>query len=263
MERIDLSQPNPKRRITALSYGASRSGKTRFAGTWPRPLFLSDASEGGWETLRTMADEDLYEPGKRPDVWALHSARDMLQALDQLEIDVRAGKYRTIVVDSLTFYADSYFAALEQAQVAGDKKRDPRQLYGDLASHLRYLMIRVHNLPCNVLWLCLDKPPTETTPGGPLLAGQSADKAPARCDYYLYHRSTTVGQGLVFEVRTKRFGGYPAGGRDGGALPDPMEPTFRSLEEALGLMAHVKPTPPGGPPTQVARRSGNGAVLRK
>jgi hypothetical protein len=257
MRTIDISQPAPLRRITALVYGKSRSGKTRFAGGWPRPIFLSDAPEGGWETLRHMPQEDFFEPGRFPEVLAIERSEDMMTAISDLSarLTARPGEIQTVVVDSLTFYADTYFASLENRP----GKIDKRQLYGDLGSHLRSLCIQMHQLPVNVLWLCLEKPPGEDeAQGSPLLSGQSAQKFPARCDYWFYTRvfGTSPMAPLNYEVRTRQFGPYPAGGRDGGLLVDPLpEPTYRALAEILGLPTDASELPAPPVPVPVTTRA--------
>jgi hypothetical protein len=95
----------------------------------------------------------------------------------------------------------------------------------NLSSHMREIRIRVHNMNINVVWLCLEKQPTPDEPiGGPMLSGQSAAKFAAGCDYILYHRSfqPNATTPLQWDVRTRRFGQYQAGGRDEGLLPDPL-----------------------------------------
>lgn len=251
MRVIDLSQGNT-RRITVLSYGSMRSGKTRFAATFPRPLFLADATESGWTTITNMEKSALFEPDRMPEVWAIDKATDMMQAIKDAEDAIEKGKFQTIVVDSLTFYSDLYFNTLDAlAQGRGD----PRSLYQKLAQHLRDLRIKVHSLPVNVVWLCLCKEPGDDNPiGGPMLSGQNAQKFAAGCDYVLYHRShqRSPAAPLTWEVRTRKYGNYQAGGRDEGRLPDPLgylttgddgsdlfvaECTYRTLAESLGLLS--------------------------
>lgn len=82
--------------------------------------------------------------------------------------------------------------------------------------------------------------------GGPLIVGQMAAKAPALCDHLWFHRAYRAGQTAVHEIRTRAFGAYAAGGRDGGLLEDPInlsdpdEPCgFRIVEDQLGLVCRV------------------------
>ncbi len=236
---IDVSRPQDGDRAFMI-YGPSGAGKTRFAATFPRPLFLSDRSEKGWETIAWMSDDDFYEKGRRPEVWAIGKPAEMVEALSEVETIVKKDKqrFRTLVVDQLTHYADAYFSELEMLayQNAKGKRPDSRQLYNDLASHLRYLMLRVHELPLNIVWVCLPKEPDPERgiPGGPLISGRTAVTAPAKCNYWFYCRSYSQNDGtVVHEVRTRQFGAYPARGRDGNTLPDPMPPSYRAFEEAL------------------------------
>lgn len=250
MRVIDVSKPEKLRRITALSYGASRSGKTRFAGSWPRPLFLSDATESGWTTLGNMDRNVLFEINHPPIVWAIDKAPEIFQAIKDVEPMLKRGAVQTVVLDSLTFYSDLYFNYLER--VGGE--RDQRRLYQKLAAKLKELREQVHLLGCNVVWLCLAKDPGEDQPvGGPMLSGQNAPKFSAGVDYLFYHRSFSQTNGpLQWEVRTRKFQNYSAGGRDEGLLPDPLgyvitneeskdifvpDCTYRTLAEALGLLS--------------------------
>lgn len=252
MKVIDVSKPGRIQRITALSYGMSRAGKTRFAGSWPRPLFLSDATESGWTTLANMDRNVLFEADRPPTVWAIEKAADMMQAVHDAEPLIKRGEVHTVVVDSLTFYADLFFNTLDAAAGA---RADGRQLYQKLGQHLKNLREVVHLLGSNVVWLALEKPPGEDTPiGGPMLSGQNAAKFAAGCDYVLYHRSYQAQPNapLQFEIRTKKYQNYQAGGRDEGRLPDPLgyvqvsdeghetfvpDCTYRTLAEALGILS--------------------------
>lgn len=241
-EVIDLSRQAAKNH-TFLLCGKSRSGKTYFAGTMPRALFLSDRSEKGWLTLRYMPDEVFYEPGKRPEVWPISSAREMMEAVAEAEaiLAKEPDRWRTWVVDSLTFYSDSYLSSLEQSLYDQSRKnKDPRSVYGDLAAHLRYLMIRLHEKPINVVWTTLmqDADPENGRAAGPLIAGRmTTDRAPAKCDYILYFRRQVVQGQDVHEIRTRPFGSFDTvGGREHGLLPDPLPASnYRAFEEALGL----------------------------
>jgi len=254
MKVIDVSRPGKIQRITVLSYGQSRAGKTRFAGSWPRPLFLSDATESGWTTLSNMDHNARFEPERAPVVWAIEKAADMMQAVHDAEPMVKRGEIHTIVIDSLTFYADLFFNTLD---AAGGNRADGRQLYQKLGQHLKNLREQVHLLGSNVVWLALEKPPGEDTPiGGPMLSGQNAAKFAAGCDYVFYHRSfqSQPNQPLQFEIRTRKYQHYQAGGRDEGRLPDPLgymqaveggndifvpDCTYRTLAEALGILPIV------------------------
>ncbi|UCC74938.1 MAG: AAA family ATPase [Gemmatimonadota bacterium] len=249
MKVIDLKK-NAPRTISVMTYGASRVGKTRFAATWPRPLFFADATEKGWETIRNMNPENFYDPNFIPEVWAIEEPQDMFQSIQSLGTRLKQtpGDIQTLVIDSLTLYSDLYYTGLEVAAVKRNNQVDRRRLYGDLGQHLAWLITEVHKLPVNVLWLCLEKAPQDGSMGGPLLTGQTRDKAPARCEYLLYQRAYRVkaDEPPTFEIRTKPFGPYIAGGRQGDLqLPDPLEPTFTAFATAIGMPLPAPPSKGG------------------
>ena len=228
-------------RITVLTYGGPRSGKTRFASSFPRPAFLSDASEGGWTTMEHLDDSHFYEPNRPPEVYKINQAQDVMVTLKKLEPRIAAGEICTLVFDSLTFYADAFLNYLYKMAPIG-KPIDTRELYGKLAKHLMEIRIQVHSLKCNVIWLCLVKETDETHPeAGPMITGQSAQKFPAGCDLITYQRvfeeKDEQGPYSQYEIRTAPWGKYMAGGRFEGKLPDPLPdpPSYRTLAQHLGL----------------------------
>lgn len=261
MREIDLRKEAPTR-VTVLSYGATRTGKTRWASTWPRPLFLSDNTESGWTTIVHMNPDDFFEPNRKPRVWAIENATDMMQSLNDVEPLIKRGDVQTLVIDSLSYYNDLFLNYLISVMSSGGKAPDNRQVYQRLSQHLQNLRIKVHSLNINVVWICLEKPPGEDNPyGWPMISGQQAQKFPPGCDYIFYHRSFQVGpkEPLNYEIRTRKFGAFAAGGRDEGLLPDPLgfwqevenghEPvfytdcTYRTFAEQLGMSTQPLPPP--------------------
>lgn len=231
MKKVDLNEaPN---NLAMIVYGPSGAGKTRFAGTFPRPRFLSDATEKGWETLRTMPSTALFDAEVKPEVIRIESPRDMVNAIEETKKEVTGKSVTaplTLVIDSITFYADAYFEAVVKAQ---GPKPDIRGAYGELLSHIRRLMINTHEIPINIVWLALAKAP-EDGQSGIMLAGKSADKVPAVCPYWLFMRAYHDGKGIKHEVRTRPYGPFPARCRDGGKLPDVLpEPTYRCFMNEL------------------------------
>lgn len=233
---------------TFCSYGDTRCGKTFFAGTFPNALFISDASERGWTTLETMDENLFYHAGKGPVVLPVSDQTSMIMALAIAEEWVRKGWISTVVIDSLTFYAESWFQHELQKMLknpgAAGKGVDTRSLYGAMANHLSNTRVQIHKWPCHVVWLALAAPPDDTQLGGPMLSGKSRQRFPAGCDHIFYHRKwiaedpDTKTPVTVYEARTQAFERYIGGGRDGGMLPDPLPwPTFRGVAEYLGLPA--------------------------
>lgn len=81
-----------------LLYGASGSGKTYMAGTFPDPVFLD--IEGGMRTLLTSGRKILrYPEDPRQDVTDLSQVRDFYRRVKALKPE--EAPFKTIVVDSL------------------------------------------------------------------------------------------------------------------------------------------------------------------
>jgi hypothetical protein len=231
-------------RNTFLIYGDSRSGKTTFAATFPRPLFLSDVTEGGWDSIANMTDDQFFEPGVKPIVWGIEKMDDMVKAREKALPLILNGRVQTIVVDSLSFYCDLYLNYIVMSQ----SKKDKRTAYGDLGDHLRDLRVKTHtlgdptaqNLTVNVVWLCLAKTDEESSFSRPMIPGQQADKFMAGVHFIFHARSYQDKRGLelmppVYEMRTKKGPTYLAGSRLGGRdLLDPLIGDYQTFIEALG-----------------------------
>lgn len=232
---VDVSSPHGPKNITMMTVGASRAGKTHFAATFPRPVFFSEATERGWTTIAHMDPELFYEKDFTPVVWKIEDPRDMMDNIITLESTLKKdpNAFWTVVIDSVTFYAEMKFTDLDRQSDAKDK----RQTYGDLAAHMRYVMIQIHRLPINVVWISLAKEGTQDNSlGGLSILGQTAVKAPARCDIWAYMEQTGSKDHPEHRMHTRSYGGFKAGHRFGNML-DPMivNPTYRDLEEQLQL----------------------------
>jgi hypothetical protein len=228
-----------------------------------------------------MDPDVFWEPSFTPRVWAIETASDMMQALTDVEPLIAKGEVKTVVIDSLTFYNDLYLATLARLAAQGNRQPDMRQVYGALGQHLRELRIRVHSLDTNVIWLCLAKTPDDSNPqGGPMISGQQAQKFSAGCDYILFHRAyqPTPADPHYFEIRTRRWGQYAAGGRDEFKLPDPLgywgkdeetgdelffaDCTYRSFASVLGITAPANNVPIGQPVGRVSKQPSGATASR-
>lgn len=238
--------------IRALIAGAATSGKTTFAGSAPAPLFISDATEGGYKSLQTMDRNWWWDPNVAPDVWVIENAMktgnkasDIVTILERLEAAKQSGRFpwKTIVLDPLSVYVDRVLGELVASRSGGG---DARQLYGDLATHLKMLLNRFHALPAHVLWLCHTK-----AEGGLAIAGQMGEKFPSFCDFkwltYANSMSAMPGAPPTFELHTQPFRQWNfLGGR--WPLPSPLIPSFKLIFPLLGITDRpVSPAMPGFP----------------
>lgn len=257
MREIDVTAPTQLRYIRALVLGAIKSGKTHFAATCPKPLFISDAAEGGYETIRAMDPAYWWDEKVKPEVWAIENAfadiPGMLLRLEAMKAD-GTFPYQTVVIDPISIYADRVIAELEErlisAALKSGKPADKRAMYGDLLTHLRSILLRFHALPANIIWLC------HTKDGGAAIAGQTADKLPAYMDFTWLCSKMPDAAGPKYELFTQPTGAFSmlgsrwsikdANGKRWG-LPSPMVPSFKSIARITGLGVPVSPAEPGFP----------------
>lgn len=252
MREIDIYESDDKLPVdTFLTFGRTGSGKTTASAGWPRPLFLVDESEGGYKSLRGLTDEQLFEPEIGPMVWGIRDIADMAAALQKVQPYIASGRVMTIVISSITFYADTYLAHLN-AQRPG---ADSRQIYGELSVHLRWLRTSFHNLGVNIVWEALESSPEDPVvdaktkavikaaqPGRPLIAGQQAEKFAAGVTY-LWRTTLDVVQkdgkpfDHIIKFHTRAAGGYVSRSRIGAGLPQlphPLLGGYKGFLTALG-----------------------------
>jgi hypothetical protein len=237
VREINLDQPADVMPCnTFLTFGDSRTGKTTWAASFPRPVFFSD------DSIANMSDDQLFEPHIKPIVWGIEQMDDMVTARNKAIPLIASGRIKTIVIDSLSFYSDLFLNFLVGAQT----KKDPRAAYGDLGNHLRDLRVKTHALGVNVVWLCLARHPDDDVPvGRPMIPGQQGDKFMAGVHYIFHSRvhQERRGQELlapVFEMRTRKWNNYIAGNRLGelaANLPDPLVGNYETMITHLGFDA--------------------------
>jgi hypothetical protein len=183
----------------------------------------------------------FWDSTKAPTVWAIDDAfKDVPAILSQLE-SLKANNdfpFSTVIIDPISIYADRVLTEMQWEASKRSKVVDTRQLYGDLATNLRVLLLRFHALPCHVLWLCHVKD------GGLALAGSTADKLPAYMSHTFLCEATANGIATKYELHTQPYGPYTqlgsrwriaddAGNRWG--LPSPMVPSFKCVAQIYGL----------------------------
>jgi hypothetical protein len=232
--------------VRALICGLPSSGKTHMAATAERPLFLSDAAEGGYKTIPAMDPELWWDPKVPPKVWAIEKMTDMPESVARLETMAREKRlpWKTIVIDPLSIYVDRYLSE----QMALGIHKDPRQYYGDLMNHLRSLILRLHALPADVLWLCHVKNDGAET-NGPAIGGQMGGKFPAFCDFkwLTVAAPPQPNQAPTYELRTRPYRSWTFLGSRW-LMPDPLLPSMKCVAQILGRpQVPVSPAVPGYP----------------
>ena len=252
MQVIDIKNAAPTR-FTILIYGPSGAGKTQFSAGFPRPFFIADAVEGGWETIRTMDPGDFYEPGIYPEVVGIENfseAQAQVEVLKKRIVTDPTKAPKTVVIDSLTFLSMTLQDNLLRGGMDVDKDR--WAFYRALMNRLRAFMISVHQLNINVIWTALAKD-SDSSPG-PLIAGQTGTTLPAAVSLYFYMRvfQPNLQAEPIHEIRTRTYGGNPVRARK--RLPDPLVPTYRALYEAYTRPNGAQAASPGLVPARTVKQ---------
>lgn len=272
MKTISLEEPTtftvPTN--TFLIYGDTRTGKTVFGATFPRPLIIGDAVEGGYRSIKNMDSDRFFEPEHKPIINVVENMNDLSSALPNIRALIAAKRVYTVVFDAWTFYADFFLTKIFAANPGGDN----RQAYGTLGQHLNRMRVEFHSLGVNVVWACLAKHPDQDDPKGrPLIPGKAADKFAAGVDFLIHSRiEQKKKDGKViaeeYQLRTRQFGSYIVGNREGvyaDNLADPFMGTYADFMTAIGYDVDairaampkpgtvIAPTKPTAPPAASAK----------
>ena len=124
------------RQLKALVFGPSKSGKTTFAATAPKVLFLD--TEGGTMSVRDTG----------ADVFTISTWQDMDDAIRFLTTEVH--DYDSVALDSVTLLQE---VAGNQAGLltAILNNEDPRRAYGSIGAMIRHKLLQLNALPMNVI----------------------------------------------------------------------------------------------------------------
>ena len=128
-------------KVKCLVYGASGVGKTRFAATAPKPVFLS-AEAGLLSTIGVGDDVDFAE---------IKSLADLQSAYHEL---AKGGhKYETVVIDSITEINEIIKEGIE----AKTGKSMQLQDWGTLAKSIRGILRNFRNLDMHVVFIAQEQ----------------------------------------------------------------------------------------------------------
>jgi hypothetical protein len=216
--------------------GITKSGKTHFASTWPKPLFIADAAEGGADTLKEMSKNQesrnlWWDPKTPPTVHEIENMMEFPQEVTKL-VNLAAQKkfpFQTVVVDSISIYAQRVLREKKR----NDPGQDNRQRYGDLADALSAQIDRLHSLPCHVVWLChIDESMQLAVPG------KASSVLWAYMGYlWMVHVEALMGKAPDYQLHIRPYlrATWIGGRRNKIEAPSPIIPSFKVLAELLDL----------------------------
>jgi hypothetical protein len=126
------------RKLKALFFGPSKSGKTTLASTAPKAIFLD--TEGGTMSIR---DTDV-------DVLRISNWAEFETATKELMMGGHG--YESVVLDSVTMLQEIAGEDAGLLQMIESPKGEPRQAYGKMGAKIRYKILQLNNLPMNVIF---------------------------------------------------------------------------------------------------------------
>ncbi len=203
-------------------YGATGSGKTVAASTFPNPVFLVPYNEQSIVTLRgkkfdyyIVMDKDDTKFNPKTGRGSMNSIIDhLVQGYDR---DPEAFPFDTIVIEALSHYAD----LVQEQLTRGDQKMD-QQKWGWFLAHFRMIQARLRSMDVHVVFTALDRVEKDDSGmhyGGPLIPGQTAHKLPSACDVIGYCEERRGEFKVYFRQRRhfrarSRFKGMPESVKD-------------------------------------------------
>ena len=252
--------------FTCFLFGGPGTWKTTWAANAPAPLFLTCSIDGGDDAIISASTlPEPFGPPQRAPVWPIKSVEDMRTAVNWVAVNYERFGIRTVVVDSITFYADLWIAEkLQQLEKSGRRpvQMSPKE-WGEMSTHLlKTIAQALHNTKLNVIWIALQKPKVTRDSDGnsrtigidPFIQGETSLKLPAMCkmiihaDQETYIDNANPGQysvkpiyrtaptHLTPNLRHKYAHAFPQG-----CLWDPQYgnwPTFRALMQSVGSLVY-------------------------
>lgn len=231
-------------------YGATGSGKTQAASTFPDPLFLVPAAEGSHLTLagreipyitlgRDANDEVIGIRDHLNGVLTMLERRhaDMRKALtagdEQAAFD--AFPWQTVVLESMT-----HLCAMLQDDISQNGKiKMDQQRWGMMSDFLRSVHTRLRGLDCHVVFTALAKIEGEdgsTQEGCPDIPGKMSRLLPSACDAIGYcetREGTSPKAPPTYTVHFRQHRVYPARVRFRGVPGSVQDFTFAAIEKYL------------------------------
>lgn len=131
--------------LSMLVYGRSGTGKTTFAGTWPKPALILDINERGTDSISNVEGVDRI-------------AVETWQDIEDVYWHVKSsGHYKSVILDQVSAMQD---LACSQAMEDKGKEQMSQQLWGIAGGYMKTWLTNYRNLTddgINVLFIAHDR----------------------------------------------------------------------------------------------------------
>jgi hypothetical protein len=227
------------RGYSVLLYGGNGSGKTHFASSWPKPLYIVPVI--GLNELKTIEDYNL------PYV-TFNSIEDLKGKVKELGgmLKKEPDLFKTLVIDSLTTAQTMFETELkERSRVDKLEWED----WGKFTTTFVGLLTSLHAWPVHKIWITHTSDPERIY----ALKGDSRQLFPNNCDVILYAESRDKSSGTEYRIHPRRAGQWPARVRRSvgpDTVPVPIlgpdpSPCYDLLAPYLGLRSLAEEEPQG------------------
>jgi len=138
-------------------YGRSGTGKTTLASSFPGPMLYANIRDNGTDSIADVPNIRVFE------LEDLDDLEEMRMWLRRNRKKIRAGKYKTLILDTMSQLQELY---VEEVGKKKAKKKDKKpgewgsmtkQDWGEVASEMKALIIELRNLPMNVVFIAQDR----------------------------------------------------------------------------------------------------------
>jgi hypothetical protein len=183
--------------VKVLLYGTNGSGKTRFAATWPFPVYFTPLM--AQNELRSIANEHfpviLFD--------SMQEVREQTLALGEA-IESNKINCKTVVIDNLTTI-QTLFEVEVKAKSGHDKLE--WEDWGKFTNFFIEWMTIIHRWPINIIWITHSDAEKTFT-----LRGDSKNFIPGNSDLLLYSESKDFGptKPTGYYIHGRRCGQWPA-----------------------------------------------------
>lgn len=217
MEVYSTSDLKDLKNYTVLLYGDNRSGKTHFAGKWPRPLFL--VPQVAIREMRTVMNSGYT-------VVPFHTIEEFKKRCAEVSKSIIKGKPigaytpRTIVIDNVTT------AQMTWEEEIKSRRQVSKLEWSDwdvVKSALSFSMIELMKAPVHLMWITHCRLLTMEDPTDPkkklvegrlTIDGKARDFLPNHADMLLYAEQIDRGaRGSRWLIHGRKKGPYSAGVR--------------------------------------------------
>lgn len=224
--------------LSVLAYGGTGTGKTRFASTFPSPVYVADF-DGGLLTVygKEGVAGDTYRTVKRNGVVIKEAWNELMALVTDLEEDLSKcpdfeEPLKTLVVDSVTTLEQRCIEAVcKEAGHLTPTQPD----WGEIIRRLIDLFERLNDLPCYTIVTAHELMEKDEVSGRIVIRPSiSTRKLPNRISVYfdevyrLYARRNEGTQEYMMHTKA----GVNYDGKSRLNLPDPAPTTFQSIADS-------------------------------